>query len=214
MTSTSQNQLVVGFDLDMTLVDSSEGIVDALLHVCNSHGVKVSIDDALATIGLPLDQVFPMWLPDYAYEQLLDEYREHYGKFGIPKTVALPGSKEAIEAVHELDGRVVVVSAKKEDFARRVLEVVGLKVDAVHGYLFAEHKGDALRHENAHIYVGDHPGDVLAARAARAISIVVSTGATNEGILRESEPDVVLNSLEEFPSWLHNYQSQAIARHH
>ena len=214
MTSTSQNQLVVGFDLDMTLVDSSEGIVDALLHVCNSHGVQVSREDALATIGLPLDQVFPMWLPDYAYEQLLDEYRDHYGKFGIPKTVALPGSKETIEAVHELNGRVVVVSAKKEDFARRVLEVVGLKVDAVHGYLFAEHKGDALRHENAHIYVGDHPGDVLAARAAGAISIVVSTGATNEGILRESEPDVVLNSLEEFPSWLHNYQSRAIARHH
>jgi phosphoglycolate phosphatase len=87
-------------------------------------------------------------------------------------------------------------------------------VEAVHGYLFAEHKGDALRHENAHIYVGDHPGDVLAARAAGAFSVVVPTGSINEGILRESEPDVVMNSLEEFPAWLHNYQSQAIARHH
>jgi phosphoglycolate phosphatase-like HAD superfamily hydrolase len=55
---------------------------------------------------------------------------------------------------------------------------------------------------------------VLAARAAGAFSVVVPTGAINEGTLRESEPDVVMNSLEEFPAWLHNYQSQAIARHH
>lgn len=214
MNTEGANQLVVGFDLDMTLVDSSEGIIDALVFVCRTHGVKISREDALATIGLPLDQVFPMWLPDYAYEQLLDEYRDHYGEFGIPKTKQMPGAKAAIDAVHELHGRVVVVSAKKEDFARRVIDVAGLDVEAVHGYLFAEHKGDALRHENAHIYVGDHPGDVLAARAAGAFSVVVPSGAINEGILRESEPDVIMNSLEEFPTWLHNYQSQAIARHH
>ncbi len=214
MSASGVNQLVVGFDLDMTLVDSSEGIVDALIHVCKIHGVQTSREDALATIGLPLDQVFPMWLPDYAYEQLLDEYRDHYGEYGIPKTKVMPGAKDAISAIHELDGRVVVVSAKKEDFARRVLEVAGLNVEAVHGYLFAEHKGDALRHENAHIYVGDHPGDVKAARAAGAVSVVVPTGPINEGILRESKPDVVLQSLEEFPAWLHNYQAQAIARHH
>ena len=214
MSASGVNQLVVGFDLDMTLVDSSEGIVDALIHVCKIHGVQTSREDALATIGLPLDQVFPMWLPDYAYEQLLDEYRDHYGEYGIPKTKVMPGAKDAISAIHELDGRVVVVSAKKEDFARRVLEVAGLNVEAVHGYLFAEHKGDALRHENAHIYVGDHPGDIKAARAAGAVSVVVPTGPINEGILRESKPDVVLQTLEEFPAWLHNYQAQAIARHH
>ncbi len=214
MSASVVNQLVVGFDLDMTLVDSSEGIVDALIHVCKIHGVQTSREDALATIGLPLDQVFPMWLPDYAYEQLLDEYRDHYGEYGIPKTKVMPGAKDAISAIHELNGRVVVVSAKKEDFARRVLEVAGLNVEAVHGYLFAEHKGDALRHENAHIYVGDHPGDIKAARAAGAVSVVVPTGPINEGILRESKPDVVLQTLEEFPAWLHNYQAQAIARHH
>ncbi len=214
MSASVVNQLVVGFDLDMTLVDSSEGIVDALIHVCKIHGVQTSREDALATIGLPLDQVFPMWLPDYAYEQLLDEYRDHYGEYGIPKTKIMPGAKDVINVIHELNGRVVVVSAKKEDFARRVLEVAGLNVEAVHGYLFAEHKGDALRHENAHIYVGDHPGDIKAARAAGAVSVVVPTGPINEGILRESKPDVVLQTLEEFPAWLHNYQAQAIARHH
>jgi phosphoglycolate phosphatase-like HAD superfamily hydrolase len=210
----NHEQLVVGFDLDMTLVDSSAGIVDALVFVCDSHGVDITREEALATIGLPLDQVFPMWLPEYAYEQLLDEYRDHYGKFGIPKTKRMAGAIEAIETVHELNGRVVVVSAKKEDFARRVLDVAGLEVEAVYGYLFAEHKGDALRHENAHIYVGDHPGDVLAARAAGAVSVVVISEASNEEILRAAQPDVVMHSLEEFPAWIHNFQTPTQARHH
>ena len=55
---------VVGFDLDMTLVDSAEGIADALVKVFADHGADVRRDDVLATIGLPLDMVFPMWLPD------------------------------------------------------------------------------------------------------------------------------------------------------
>ena len=55
--------LVVGFDLDMTLVDSAQGISEALVAVCKLHGVEIRLEDALATIGLPLDQVFPMWLP-------------------------------------------------------------------------------------------------------------------------------------------------------
>ena len=202
MLITMQSQLVVGFDLDMTLVDSAAGIADALVHVCAIHGVTIQKSDALATIGLPLDQVFPLWLPGIEYEQLLDEYRAHYGVHGIPKSTLLPGAKEAVDVVKELGGRTVVVSAKKKDFVDRVLNVVNLEIDVTYGYLFAEHKGDALRKEHAHVYVGDHPGDIQAARAAGARSVVVITGPSTEGDLRESNPDVVFNTLLEFPEWL------------
>ena len=199
----TQNQLVVGFDLDMTLVDSAEGIADALVHVCKLHGVEIEKSEALATIGLPLDRVFPLWLPEYTYEQLLDEYRAHYGEFGIPKSTLLPGARESIEAVEALDGKTVVVSAKKKDFVDRVLDVVNLEIDVTYGYLFAEHKGEALQHENAQIYVGDHPGDIQAARAAGALSIVVTTGPSSEAELREHNPDVLFETLQDFPDWLH-----------
>ena len=206
--------LVVGFDLDMTLVDSAEGIAEALVAVCAVHNVEIDIQEALQTIGLPLAQVFPLWLPELPYEQLLDEYRVHYGQFGIPKSVALPGAVESINTVHELGGKVVVVSAKKSDFVQRVLDVVDMKVDAIHGYLFGEDKGAALIEEGALVYVGDHPGDIVAARTANAMSVVVTTGPTSEGELRESHPDVVMKSLEEFPAWLHGLQAIAEQRHH
>jgi phosphoglycolate phosphatase len=200
-------ELVIGFDLDMTLVDSAEGISEALVQVCADHGVEISLADALETIGLPLDQVFPMWLPDLPYEQLLDEYRDHYGKFGIPKTVLLPGARESLNSIRELNGKIVVVSAKKADFVQRVLDVVGLEADAIHGYLFAEKKGIVLLEENALVYVGDHPGDIRAARAANAISVVVPTGPTSVEDLQDAGPDKVLASLEDFPDWLKtNYE--------
>jgi phosphoglycolate phosphatase len=200
-------ELVIGFDLDMTLVDSAEGISEALVQVCADHGVTISLADALETIGLPLDQVFPMWLPELPYEQLLDEYRAYYGEFGIPKSVLLPGAKESLDAIHDLGGRVVVVSAKKADFVQRVLDVVGLKADSIHGYLFAEKKGVALKEENALVYVGDHPGDIIAARSCDAYSIVVPTGPTSVEDLIEAGPDKVLASLEDFPAWLKtNYE--------
>jgi len=209
-----RDQLVVGFDLDMTLVDSADGIADAIVAVCGLHDVELPREEALQTIGLPLDQVFPMWLPEIAYEQLLDEYREHYGQYGIPKSTLLPGAREALAAVKALNGRTVIVSAKKADFVQRVLDVVGLEADAIYGYLFAEHKGEVLLKEGAQVYVGDHPGDIVAARSCNALSVAVATGPTPEGMLREHHPDVLMTSLLEFPAWLHGLEAVASSRHH
>jgi phosphoglycolate phosphatase len=197
--------LIVGFDLDMTLVDSADGITDALLKVFTDHGVELTREDVRNTIGLPLDMVFPMWLPDESYEQLLDEYRDHYGKYGIPKSVALPGAHDAIAAVHDAGGEVIVISAKKKDFVDRVIEVVQLEVDRTYGYLFAEHKGAVLREERASIYVGDHEGDIRAARAADALAFVVTTGPMTESELVQHNPDVIVPTLVEFRPWLQRW---------
>ena len=197
--------LVVGFDLDMTLVDSADGIADALVKVFADHGADVRRDDVLATIGLPLDMVFPMWLPDESYEQLLDEYRDHYGRFGIPRSKLLPGARDAIDAVHEAGGRVIVISAKKKDFVDRVIDVVQLPVDTTYGYLFAEHKGAVLRQEGAAVYVGDHEGDIRAARVADALAFVVTSGPMTREELDQHEPDVIVQSLLEFRPWLERW---------
>ena len=198
---------VVGFDLDMTLVDSAEGITDALLKVFSDHGVQLTREDVGNTIGLPLDMVFPMWLPDESYEQLLDEYRDHYGKYGIPKSTPLPGAHDALAAVHEFGGEVIVISAKKKDFVDRVVDVVQLEVDRTYGYLFAEHKGEVLRQEGASIYVGDHEGDIRAARAADALSFIVTSGPMTRPELEQHGPDVIVTSLTEFRPWLQRWLS-------
>jgi hypothetical protein len=77
--------------------------------------------------------------------------------------------------------------------------------DLVAGDLFAGQKGELLLREGAHAYVGDHPGDMEAARVARATAVAVLTGGTGEEALRDAGADVVLSDLTGFPAWLRSW---------
>lgn len=192
----------VGFDLDMTLVDSAEGIVTSIQHVLSGYGIDADGDEIRSTIGLPLDHVFPRWLPDEPHDVLLTAYRAHYCEHGIPLTRPMPGAAEAIAAVRERGDRVLVVTAKYGAVAGLALQAAGLDADEVVGDLFAEGKATALRHHDAWAYVGDHPGDVRAARSAGAQSVVVATGPTPIEDLHAEGPDLVIPDLTHLPEWL------------
>ncbi|MBU6312380.1 MAG: HAD hydrolase-like protein [Actinomycetales bacterium] len=192
----------VGFDLDMTLVDSADGIVTSVQYVLEQYGIQAEGDDIRSTIGLPLDHVFPRWLPDEPYDVLLAAYRAHYREHGIPLTLPMPGAREAIDAVRSHGDRVLVVTAKYGAVAGLALEAAGLDADDIVGDLFAEAKGDALRQHAAWAYVGDHPGDIRAARHAGVHALAVATGPTSWQELSEAGADVVFDDLHGLPSWL------------
>lgn len=197
--------LVVGFDLDMTLVDSHEGITDAISKVLREYGVVVADEEIYQTVGIPLAMVFPKWIPERETDAAIVRYREIYAKEGIPKTGLLPGARDAIQAVKDSGGQTLVVSAKLDASVMLVLGVVELEIDHVRGSLFAEAKGDALMEYGADIYVGDHVGDVKGALAAKAVAVAVSTGPSTKEELEAAGADVVLSSLEEFRPWLENH---------
>ena len=186
---------MIGFDLDMTLVDSAAGIIASVQHVCAAYGVPVASADIAATIGLPLDRVFPTWLPDEPYDILLAAYREHYAEHGVPLSIAMPGASTVIEGLRESGSRILVVTAKHGPIAERVLEVAGLHADVVVGEAFAEQKAQVLLDHDAIAYVGDHPGDMRAARMARTRAIGVATGPTPAEALWAEGADVVLPDL-------------------
>lgn len=192
----------IGFDLDMTLVDSADGIVASVQHVVAQYGVDADGGEIRSTIGLPLDHVFPRWLPDEPYDVLLAAYRAHYREHGIPLTRPMPGAAEAIAMVRSRGEQVLVVTAKYGAVAGFALEAAGLDADVIVGDLFAEGKATALREHAAWAYVGDHPGDIRAARSAGVHSIAVATGPTSLEELRAVEPDVVLPDLTHLPDWL------------
>jgi phosphoglycolate phosphatase len=192
----------IGFDLDMTLVDSADGIVATVQHVVAQYGVQADGSEIRSTIGLPLDHVFPRWLPDEPYDVLLAAYRAHYREHGIPLTRPMPGAAEAIAMVRSRGEQVLVVTAKYGAVAGLALEAAGLDADVIVGDLFAEGKATALREHAAWAYVGDHPGDIRAARSAGVHSIAVATGPTSVEELHAVEPDVVLPDLTHLPDWL------------
>jgi len=158
-------------------------------------------------VGFPLLPTVEALAPNTDADQVIAAYRARYATIGVPLTRLLPGAAEAIRAVHEAGGRVLVVSAKAEIGVHHVLTAVGLdrgelKPDLVVGGLFAAAKGDCLARESASVYVGDHTGDVLAAQVAGAVSVAVATGPQTAATLVTAGADVVLTDLVGFPEWL------------
>jgi len=193
--------LVVGFDLDMTLVDSSIGIAETLRLSLAEAGVVVTHEQTWPLVGIPLHDTLRAVAPGIDIDAVADRYKALYPTSGVPVTVLLPGARETVRAVHERGGRVVVVSAKPAYTVRRVLEHVDLGVDDVAGGLFGAEKGGALLEAHATVYVGDHPGDIDAARAASALAVAVATGPHDEAALAAAGADVVLADLLGFPAW-------------
>ncbi|MFZ3498509.1 HAD family hydrolase [Streptomyces sp. 5.8] len=203
---TPETQLTVGFDLDMTLIDSRPGIKAAFEALSAETGTFIDTEQTISRLGPPLDQELAYWFPEADIPAVADRYREIYPTHAIAPTPAMPGAREAVEAVRALGGRAIVVTAKHEPNARLHLDHLGIKPDAVIGSLWAEAKAVALREYAAQVYVGDHVGDVRGARTAGAVSVTVPTGPCPEPELRAAGADVVLTDLTELPAWLAEYE--------
>ncbi|MBP0934905.1 HAD family hydrolase [Streptomyces goshikiensis] len=202
---TTAAPLTVGFDLDMTLIDSRPGIKAAYEALSAETGTFIDAEQAITRLGPPLDEELAYWFPEAEIPAMADRYRAMYPAYAIDPTPAMPGAREAIEAVQALGGRAIVVTAKHEPNARLHLKHLGIEPDAVIGWLWAEAKAGALREYGAQVYVGDHVGDVRGARAAGAVSVTVPTGPCPEPELLAAGADVVLPDLTALPAWLAEY---------
>jgi phosphoglycolate phosphatase len=194
---------VIGFDLDMTLVDSSAAIMDGVAAVARAFDVVIDEVRMRRSIGLPLDVVFAELAPDVPYDEALAIYRARYLSHGLVMHHVLPGARESLETVVADGYAVLVVSAKKDTHVRAVLREVDLDhlVADVVGERFGDGKSEALLAVGAEVYVGDHPGDVVGARGAGAVAIAVATGPTPADELAAAGADLVLDDLTEFLPW-------------
>ena len=200
----------VGFDLDMTLIDSRPGIAAAFRALSARTGVHVDAEAAVARLGPPLRQEIGRWFPADGVEGAVETYRALYPSYAITPSLALPGAAAALDAVRGAGLRVVVVTSKLGRLAQLHLDHVGLVVDALVGDLFAEEKAVALREHGVGLYVGDHVADMAAARAAGVPGIGVATGPCPARELLAAGAATVLEDLTGFPAALHRSMRLAL----
>jgi phosphoglycolate phosphatase len=194
--------LVVGFDLDLTLVDSRPGIAAAYRALSDRTGVYIDADAAVTRLGPPLDVELALWFPPDEVSAMGDVFRRLYATTAIAASPALPGAAAAFAAVRARGGRVVVITGKYEPNARLHLAHLGLEADEVIGWAWAEGKVAAMTDHGVTAYLGDHPADMAAARAVPAAAVGVLTGGHGADELRAAGADAVLADLTEFPRWL------------
>ena len=200
----------VGFDLDMTLIDSRPGIGAVWRALSSETGVPIDADAATSRLGPPLADELARWFPPDLLEVRADRFRALYPGLAIEPTPAFAGAHDSLSAVRRLGGRAVVITGKFEPNALLHMTHLGLQVDRVLGWCWGEGKTAALESEGAAIYVGDHLEDMRAATAAGVIGVGVRTGGADPEELRAAGANVVLDELTQFPAWLTTALSELV----
>ena len=195
--------LTVGFDLDMTLVDSRPGIRASMAALTRETGVPIDVEVVIDRLGPKLEWELAQWFPEEQVAPACKRYRAHYWEHCVGGgTLLLPGARISVDAVHRGGGRIIVVTAKSESLAHRCLKEVGLKANVVVGHVYGDEKRDALIAHDATIYVGDTITDVKSAVDASVTAVAVTTGPDDRSALLAAGANVVMDSLEQFPDWL------------
>jgi len=199
----------VGFDLDMTLIDSRRAIMASFAAVAADTGVPIEPAAVDSRLGLRLEDELAYWFPDDQVPAAMRLYREHYLRLARPLTSVLPGARESIAAVRARGAQAVVITAKYELSARLSLDSVGLTADDLVADVHGPQKAAVLVGLGAAAYVGDTPADMAAAVQAGVRAVGVATGSFTDRDLRAAGADEVLTTLVGFPALYANLGSAA-----
>ena len=189
----------VGFDLDMTLIDSRRAILASFAGVAADTGVAIDPASVTSRLGIKLEAELAHWFPPTEITGAVGLYRGHYLRLAGPLTSVLPGAAEALAAVRAAGARAVVITAKYELTARLSLEGVGLSADELFADAHGPEKGAVLKAIGAGVYIGDTPADMAAAAMAGTRAVGVATGSFTAAELRAAGAADVLSSLADFP---------------
>jgi phosphoglycolate phosphatase len=104
----------IGFDLDMTLVDSRPVSQRALERLVSEYGADLNIEKLMSAYGLPLSR----WLPTDIDGALFRTLQVQ----DIGLAVPMPGAHEALAAVRGAAAATIVVTSAPLAIAARILQ--------------------------------------------------------------------------------------------
>ncbi|MGH3273299.1 MAG: HAD family hydrolase [Streptosporangiaceae bacterium] len=191
----------VGFDLDLTLIDSRPAIMAAWTAVARETGVEIDLAAVDQRMGSKLEDEAAFWFPAGQVAAAAASYRRHYLLLAPGLTTALPGAHESLAVVRAGGAAPVVITAKHPVSVGPSMLAAGLRAQEIFTLVHGPEKAAVLAKIRAVIYVGDTPADMRAARSAGTWAIGVPTGSFARTQLLAAGAHLVLDSLAEFPAW-------------
>ena len=167
------------FDLDGTLTDSGEGIINCAVFAMERLGIPVPPREELGVfVGPPLWDTFRQFgVPTDRVDEAVEIFRSRYVPIGKFENTPYPGIREVLEVLRAQGRKLYVATSKPEVTAREILEhfdlsryfteICGASVDKtrsskedVIAYLLSL---DACKEHS--VMVGDTAFDVIGAAA-------------------------------------------------
>lgn len=178
------------FDLDGTLTDSGEGIINCATLALEHFGLPVSDRETMRVfVGPPLHETFVKFgVPQDKAEEAVKVYRSRYVTVGKFENIPYPGISDLLETLKNQGHKLLVATSKPEALSIEIMEhfdiakyfdrICGASLDRsrsskedVIAYLLEENGSS----ENM-IMVGDTAFDVLGAAAHGIPTIGVAWG--------------------------------------
>jgi len=201
---------VILFDLDGTVIDSTEAILDGFRVAFETFGGEVPSDEMIEKeIGYPLENMFlTLGVEKDKVDAHVHAYKMHYRVISCDKTVLLEGAREAIIEASKF-ATLGVVTTKTGEYSSILLEHMELMkyFDVLIGREHVENpKPDKepilkalakLEHDKSKTWmIGDTCMDINSASNAGVNSIAVTSGYATRSILEECT-SIICKNIEE-----------------
>lgn len=119
---------LVIFDVDGTILDTTEGVLSSVRHTIKTMGYKMPDDDVLCTfIGPPIQDSFAKTygLTGELLQEIAVIFRRHYKDIDLLKAVPYAGIYEVFETLSKRGIASAIATYKREDYAVTLLRHFG-----------------------------------------------------------------------------------------
>lgn len=113
------------FDLDGTLLDTSEGIIESVRHTISSLGLHELTSEVLKTfVGPPVQDSFKKFfgMDEAKAQEAADVFRSYYKDTALFLAKPYPGIHALLEQLVKNNLLIGVATYKREDYAKTLLE--------------------------------------------------------------------------------------------
>ncbi|MGM9522238.1 MAG: HAD-IA family hydrolase [Oscillospiraceae bacterium] len=204
------------FDLDGTITDSADGIINSFLFALEKFDIAPERQSLQKFVGPPLWESFSsLGLSQRQVDEALKQYQVYYTDTGIFENRVYDGVEALLKALKASGKKLVLASSKKDRHVKRVLEHFGLDgyFDFIGGSSVSDgrlDKKDVINYcleslgigPAEAVMVGDREHDILGARDCGLECIGVLYGYGTREELEKAGADVIVGTVQELGSFL------------
>jgi phosphoglycolate phosphatase len=202
--------LIILFDLDGTLIDSTDAILDSFHHSFDFYKLSRKEDEEIkALIGYPLDIMYEnLGVQKSVIAEIITTYKERYRDISTQKTTLLQNAKEAVELASQF-ATLGIVTTKTGHYSQILMEHFEIMhhFDVLIGREHVQNPKpnaepiikalEKLDTKNREVWmIGDTKLDLLAAKSANVNSIGVLSGYDSNETLKKFTNVIFNDALE------------------
>ena len=210
---TTKRPLAVLFDLDGTLIDTIDLLLECARHTFEGRIPAPTDDEWIAGIGTPLRKQFAAYTTsDEEIEALTQRYRTYQREHHDRLTSAFPGVLETLDELERRGHPMGIVTSKSNEMMDRGLEWVGIMrhmrtrvgMDNAKRHKPDPHPVEVALEELGYspdeaMFLGDSPHDIASGNAAGVISVAAMWGPFTREQLEPYHPAYYLDQITDLP---------------